>query len=167
LNSNLQLLFASIFVFAVMFAMISDFSKLRIPNVVSIILILAFGGYALLGGVPTIWPHLIVAGAVFAILFVCFALSWVGAGDVKFITAVTLWAGPSHGMIFMLLFAIFGGVFAALLMGLRSALRYYPPIANVPVLDKFSRWARNGLCPYGIPIGVAALCIAPSIFAMR
>jgi prepilin peptidase CpaA len=167
MNHNLQLIFALIFVFCVLFAMISDFSRLRIPNSVSLILIAAFAVYALLGGTAAVWPHLLAAGIVFAFMFGFFALGWIGAGDVKFLGALMLWAGPSHGIGFILLFALLGGGFALSLMGLRTALQYYPILSEYPVLDKFSRWARNGLCPYGLPIGVAALCIAPSIFAIR
>lgn len=147
--------------------MISDFSKLRIPNSVSIVLILAFIAYALLGGAQSVWPHLMIAGAVFAILFFSYAMGWLGAGDVKFLTSLMLWAGPSQGVLFFVLFAIFGGVFATFLWALRRVLPAYPALAEWPVTSKFSRWARNGLCPYGIPMGLAALCIAPSIFPLQ
>jgi prepilin peptidase CpaA len=166
-NENLELIFALIFVVCIIFAIISDFSALRIPNSVSIVLVAAFAAYAFLGGTGPIWPHLVIAGAVFALLFASFALGWLGAGDVKFLSALTLWAGPAHGTYFFLLFAIFSGLFAMMLLGLRSALLYFPILAELPVLGKMSRWARNGLCPYGIPIGIAALCVAPSIFTGR
>lgn len=146
--------------------MVSDFSKLRIPNIVSIVLVISFAAYALLGGTQTILPHLVIAGAVFAILFASYAMGWLGAGDVKFLSALTLWAGPSQGVLFFVLFAIFGGVFALMLVALRSVLPSYPALAKWPITSKFSRWARNGLCPYGIPIGLAALCITPSIFPL-
>ena len=167
MNETLQIIFALIFVFCVIFAIISDITSLRIPNIVSIVLVVSFAVYALLGGIPAVWPHVIIAGVVFVLLFASFGLGWVGAGDVKFLTALTVWAGPSHGTVFILLFAIFGGVFALSLIGLRSMLPYYPTLAGWPVIGKMSRWARNGLCPYGIPIGLAALCVAPSIFMVR
>ncbi len=167
MNANLDLVFAVIFVFSVVFAMISDFSRLRIPNSVSLVLVAAFAVYAAFGGIGSIWPPLILAGVVFAILFGCFAMGWIGAGDVKFLSALMLWAGPAHGAVFFALFAIFGGLFALGLVGLRRALPFYPILGDLPILSKVSRWARNGLCPYGIPIGLAALCVAPSIFVIR
>lgn len=167
MNSTLLMLFALIFVCSVLYAMISDYSRLRIPNIVSIVLAAAFAVFALLGGVGTIWPHLVLAGAVLVLLFGFFAMGWVGAGDVKLLSAVMLWAGPAQGVPFIVLFALFGGVFAVSLYALRFALPYYPILADMPVVSKFSRWARNGLCPYGLPIGVAALCVAPSIFAVH
>ncbi|NJM34565.1 MAG: pilus assembly protein CpaA [Rhodomicrobium sp.] len=167
MNEALQLVFVLIFVCSIIFAMISDYSQLRIPNSVSIVLLAAFIPYALLGGVSPVWPHLVVGGAVLVAMFIFFALGWLGAGDVKFLSALMLWAGPSEGVMLMLLFALFGGAFAFSLLGLRSVLQYYPILAEWPVIGKFSRWARNGLCPYGLPIGLAALCVAPSIFLIR
>ncbi|WP_088345373.1 MULTISPECIES: prepilin peptidase [Rhodomicrobium] len=167
MNQTVQFLFAATFVVSVMFAMVSDFSRLRIPNSVSIVLVAAFAAYALLGGVAHIWLHLMLAGGVFALLFGFFALGWLGAGDVKFLSALMLWAGPGQGVSFIVLFAVFGGALAMSLLALRRALPYYPILSELPVLSKFSRWARNGLCPYGIPIGLAALCVAPAIFAIH
>ena len=166
-NENLHILFALIFVFCVIYALISDFTRLRIPNAVPIVLAVAFGAYALAGGTGNIWPHLALAGLTFILFFAFFALGWVAAGDAKFLPAVMLWAGPAQGMRFILLLAVIGGVFSLGLLGLRFTLNQYPVLAELPVLSKVCRWARNGLCPYGIPISVAALCVAPAIFAGR
>ena len=165
MNHTLLMIFALIFVCCVLYAMISDYSQLRVPNSVSIILIAAFAVFALLGGAGKVWPHLLVAGLVFALFFAFFAMGWVKAGDVKLLSALMLWAGPGQAMRFTLLFAIFGGIFAAALLALRFALPYLPILADLPVTSKISRWARRGVFPYGIAIGAAALCIAPSIFA--
>jgi prepilin peptidase CpaA len=166
LKQVLLLAFELIFIFCVIYAMITDYRRLHIPNAVSILLAAAFFPFAWLAG-PAIpfWPHVLVAGAVFLLLFGFFAMGWLGGGDVKLVGAIMLWAGPSHGANFIVLFALFGGVFALMLLSLRYALLQYPRIEAIPVLSKFSRWARAGLCPYALPIGVAALCSAPAIFA--
>ena len=166
MSESLQFVFASIFVFCVVYAMVSDFSGLRIPNIVSILLVLAFAVYAAFGGGGELWQYMALAVGVFVLMFVCFALGWLGAGDVKFLGAVILWTGPAHSAAFLLLFALFSGGFALMLLALKSAQGYLPILAELPVMEKFSRWARNGLCPYGIPIGLAALCVAPSIFQL-
>jgi prepilin peptidase CpaA len=166
-NEALVMIFALVFVCSVLYAMISDYSRMRIPNVVSIVLVAAFAAFALLGGIGNVWAHLILAGAVLAVLFGCYAMGWLGAGDVKLLSALMLWAGPAQGVPFAVLFALFGGAFAVGLLALRYALPFYPILAEIPVMSKFSRWARNGICPYGLPIGVAALCVAPSIFAVH
>ena len=155
-----------LFVFCVIYAMITDYRRLHIPNAISVILAIAFFPFALLAGpaIPLL-PHLMIAGAVFIVLFGCFALGWLGGGDVKLVSAIILWAGPTQGANFVVLFALLGGALALVLVMLQRARAYYPPIETVPVLSKFSQWARAGLCPYALPIGTAALCVAPAIFA--
>jgi prepilin peptidase CpaA len=167
-NVQIEMLFALIFVASVIYAILSDYSALRIPNAVSIVLIAAFVLYWLFGGVKApLWYHAALALGILVLLFVFFAIGVLGAGDVKFLSVLTLWTGPHHSAFFILTFAILGGLFALMLVILRAVQKPYPTIAEAPVLAKFSRWARNGICPYGIPIGVAALCTAPAIFQIR
>jgi prepilin peptidase CpaA len=166
-SETLQLVFAAIFVLGVVYAIVTDIASLRIPNIVSIVLIVAFIPYMLLGGTQTIWPHFAVAAAVFAVLFLSFTMGWLGAGDVKFASVIALWAGPQHGPAFLVYFALLGGLFAVMLLVLRSAQNTYPIIATYPVLHKLSGWARNKIMPYGVPLGIAALLVAPAIFGMR
>lgn len=161
----LILFFQFVFICCVVYAMISDYRKLRIPNAVSLILAGAFFPFALLAGPAiAIVPHLLLAGAVLVVLFVFFALGWLGGGDVKLVSAIMLWAGPPQGMNFAILFAVFGGLLALILMSLRYALQRYPQIEAVAGMGKLSSWARRGLCPYALPIGAAALFVAPAIF---
>ena len=158
--------FQLLFVFCVVYAMITDYRRLHIPNAVSLILAGAFFPFALLAGpaIPLL-PHLAIGVAVFVVLFACFAMGWLGGGDVKLASAIILWAGPTQGTNFVVLFALFGGVFALMLIALRRALVYYPHIDAIGPLTKFNQWARAGLCPYALPIGAAALCVAPALFA--
>ncbi len=165
MNPMLHALFALIFVFCVIYALVSDFTRLRIPNVIPVVLVASFAAYALAGGTGSVWPHLALAGATFVLFFIFFALGWVAAGDAKYLPAVMLWAGPAQGARFAVLLALAGGAFALGLVALRYALNQYPGLAELPVLAKVCRWARNGLCPYGIPISIAALAVAPAIFA--
>lgn len=159
--------FEALFVFCVVYAMITDYSRLHIPNMVSIVLALAFFPFALLAGPQAIplLTHVGLAAAVFVLLFLCFAFGWLGGGDVKLAGAIMLWAGPSQGPNFVVLFAVLGGALALGLLSLRFALVQFPRIESVPGLVKFTGWARNGMCPYALPIGAAALIVAPEIFA--
>jgi prepilin peptidase CpaA len=159
--------FEVLFVFCVVYAMITDYSRLRIPNMISVVLALAFFPFAIIAGpqaVPLL-PHLGLAALVFGVLFLCFAFGWMGGGDVKLAGAVMLWMGPSQGADFVVLFAMLGGALALGLWSLRNALVHLPLIEDVPVLGRFSGWARNNVCPYALPIGVAALLVAPELFA--
>jgi prepilin peptidase CpaA len=159
--------FEMLFVFCVVYAMITDYRTLRIPNTISIVLALAFFPFALIAGPQAIplLQHLGLAALIFGLLFLCFAFGWMGGGDVKLAGAIMLWVGPSQGVDFVLLFAVLGAALALGLWSLRHALLQFPLIESVPVLSKFSGWARGGMCPYALPIGVAALIVAPEIFA--
>jgi prepilin peptidase CpaA len=162
------MLFALAFVASVIYAILSDYSALRIPNSVPIALVGLFLLYWLLGGLTVpVWYHIALAVGMLVLLFAFFALGQFSAGDVKLASALTLWAGPHDSAFFILTFAILGGVLALMLMILRAVQKPYPAIAQAPVLAKVCRWARNGLCPYGIPLGIAAICTAPAIFAIR
>ena len=64
-----SLLFALelLFVFCVIYAMITDYRRLHIPNMISIVLAAAFFPFALLAGPAfPLLPHVLIAGAVFA-----------------------------------------------------------------------------------------------------
>lgn len=164
MGETLKLLFALFYVFCVMYALISDYTRLVIPNWLTLALAVGFVPYALLGGAPHIWTNVLSAAIVFIVFFVFFALNLIKAGDVKFIGALMLWAGLPQGVQLVTTFAILGGVFALGLLGLRYALRLYPAMGNTPGFGRLSQWARHNLCPYGLPIGVAALVVAPAIF---
>lgn len=165
MSNILTNIFALIFVVCVVYAMISDYTRLRIPNWVSIALASAFLPYALLVGLPGFWPHVALGAGAFLVLFAFFAMGWLGAGDVKFLAAVMLWTGPEHSARFVLLFTILGGAFALSLLALRKVAEYAPGLNGAPVIGQCCRWARSHACPYGLPIGLAALWMAPAIFA--
>jgi prepilin peptidase CpaA len=163
----ITLFFAMIYVVSILYAVITDLTQLRIPNMVSIVLALAFVPFALMsdGGWTHMWPNLLLAGGTFLVLFTFFALGWLGAGDVKLLSAVMLWAGIEQGPRLIVIVALLGGVFAVSLLVLRRAAEYHPWIPVMPVLGQVSRWARSRTVPYALPIGIGALWIAPEIFA--
>jgi prepilin peptidase CpaA len=98
----------------------------------------------------------------FALLF--YYYNWFGGGDVKFLTAVSLWMGPMHIAAFGLLMAVLGSLLALVLLNLRWIVN----LNGTTWPDRFPsimrRWAEEGVCPYGIAIGIAALGMGPRIF---
>jgi prepilin peptidase CpaA len=166
-NDYIILFFAMIYVACIIYAVITDVTQLRIPNIVAIVLAVAFVPFALMseGGWPHMWPNLLLAGGTFLVLFTFFALGWLGAGDVKLLSAVMLWAGIGQGPQLIVIVALLGGVFAVLLLVIKRATKYYPWIPAMPILGQVSRWARTRTVPYALPIGIGALWIAPAIFA--
>ena len=159
-------LFAAIFIFLVVWAMVSDASRLIIPNWVSVGLVASYFTYALaVQNESPIFLHLIVAGIVFLIGLAFFVRKWVGGGDVKFLAAVALWAGPGLILPLLMIMSVTGIALALIVLfarmhfgemaadaGPRGAARLVP------------RWVRLGLCPYGIAIGLASLLTVPGRF---
>ena len=127
--------FLAAFLGFVAYAAFSDVRGFRIPNVISLALILLFF-LRLVFVSPGIdlRAHLLVATAAFLILFLFYMFGWFGAGDAKLITAIMLWAGPGAGLQFLAALSIAGAIFALLLLTLGKALRAYAPLsAYVPL----------------------------------
>lgn len=158
--SSPAFLFMAAFVGLTAYAAVSDIRGFRIPNAVSLALTGLFPAwYILLTPPVSLAAHLAAAGACFAVFFAFYLLGWFGAGDVKLITAIMLWAGPEAGPQFVFIMAIAGGLFAAFLLLLGNAIR-----AKVHHAASAPPWARRGIYPYGVPIFTAALLASPSIF---
>ncbi len=141
----------------------SDLLTMTIQNRVSVLLIAGFACLALATGLPlTDWGyHLLGFLVVFPVFFLFFALNWMGGGDVKFISAISLWIGFSPElMAFVVLVAFYGA-------GLTLGLLYLRQIAVVPSVFSRMEWFarltdhKTGI-PYGITIAVAGLQIYPS-----
>ena len=157
-----------IFIFCVCFAIVTDFRKLTIPNWISLVLVGTFAFYGAANWTSiNILQHLAVAGAVFILGIAFFAMNWFGGGDVKFLTAVALWTGMEHAPKMVLLMCLLGGAFAIGLIVLQKVLNHRPAFGmNIPILQNLVAFAEKGVCPYGVPIGFAALLTAPNMFQM-
>jgi Flp pilus assembly protein protease CpaA len=65
----------------------------------------------------------------------------------------------------LFLMCLIGGAFALGLMALRKVLEYRPALGgNIPIVRNIVSFAEDGVVPYGIPIGIAALLAAPGMF---
>jgi prepilin peptidase CpaA len=98
-----------------------------------------------------------VALAVFLAGAVMFARGWLGGGDVKLLSAATLWAGPPQTFELLAATGVLGGVLALILLSpfgryasaARSWLRQ-PAIAGPPAV------------PYGVAIAAAGVIVVVS-----
>ncbi len=156
-------LFVTGFVFLVIYAMVSDARHLTIPNWVAGSLIVLFFLHIPFSKYSTpVLHHLLVALGVFAVGFFLFSVRWFAGGDVKLMTAVALWAGPSQILPLVALTALLGAMLAVGILAATylSDKGFFDPISQH--LDWLvPRWARRGLCPYGLAIGSAALMTIP------
>ncbi|WP_298982741.1 prepilin peptidase [uncultured Roseibium sp.] len=151
-----------IFPMLVAFGGVSDLLTMTIRNRVTILLISGFCLLALASGLPLqAWGlHALGFAVVFVPCFVFFAFNWMGGGDVKFISAISLWIGFTPELAaFAILVAIYGMVLTIGLLLMRQKL-------IVPIIliqqDWFARLHdRKSGIPYGIAISIAGLQVYP------
>jgi prepilin peptidase CpaA len=159
--------FQALFLFCVCYAVVADFRSLLIPNWIVVTLGAAFAVFAALYLEPmtVIW-HVVVALAVFCLAAAFFAVNWIGGGDVKLLTAIALWAGPQHVANLLLMMSALGFVLAMVLMGLRTHGTFIVPwLPDNMFLNRLQTLAKQGQCPYGVAIGVAALIAVGNTFS--
>lgn len=139
-----------------------DVWKLIVPNLVSVAVAGLFGASAaLLVGQGVDWiSHLTAAGAVFGAGLIAYRLSILGAGDVKLLTAVALWAGLAYLLPVFVSVAFVGGLMGLAVIGLRCfvhLLALYIP-TNRGVLKVRGIVEQNKL-PYALPIAVGSIWV--------
>ncbi|MEO0620097.1 MAG: prepilin peptidase [Pseudomonadota bacterium] len=156
------LLFALCFVPGLIaFAGAMDLFTMTIPNRVSIALVSGFLIFAPLTGMgPTdmLW-HIACGAMMLAVTIGMFELGWMGGGDAKMFSAISLWFGFSHLGSFLLLAVILGGV---LTLGLLLFRKFPLPQSWVRQkwIDRLHH-PKTGV-PYGISIAAGALLVYPS-----
>jgi prepilin peptidase CpaA len=141
-------------------AAVEDFRRLTIPNLLPLLLCVSWPLYAV--AVPGSGGMLGAAGCALAVFLggaVLFARGWLGGGDVKLLSAATLWAGAPQTLGLLVLTGLLGGVLALLLLsplgrklvpaaGARSG-DFQPDLPDAPA-DAIP-------VPYGIAIAAAGL----------
>lgn len=158
-----------------------DFSFYRIPNMLILAYVVLFAFFAPLYLAPdAILYSLAVAGGVLAVSFTLYVGKIIGAGDVKYITVISLWAGSSDIMAFLFYMAIFGGVLALIYLFFRDYLTFFSDKlwqsfqkleASFPFFEKVWMGSEKGAekgkrqiieakkIPYGIAVASAAIII--------
>jgi prepilin peptidase CpaA len=157
--------FQIIYIYIIVYAIIVDIRYLKIPNLVSVILAVSSLPYFILFlPASEILSRVEVTVIIFLLAFFFYHHGWFGGGDVKLLTAVSLWMGTTHIAAFALLMAVLGSLLALLLLNLRWIVNVDGkiPANRLPTVVK--RWVDEGVCPYGVAIGVAALGMGPLIF---
>ena len=103
-----------------------DVKTRELPDELSIGLVGLWGAKQVLllwagvwSGQAFVWS-LLLSLAVFVAGFVCFILNGVGGGDVKIMSAFSLWIGFEGGIMFLIITLLMGGVMALVLLGWRS-----------------------------------------------
>lgn len=151
--------------FSVFFAGAHDLLTYEIPNVVSILLIIAFLPYALLNQSLTgydIAAHYAVGFGVLLFSFILFACRIFGGGDAKILSAIAVWLGPYDIVSYIVIVAIIGGALAVALIAMRASICAYL-FYRTPVLKNiFFGAAKNiNATPYAVAIAAGVFFFLP------
>ncbi len=158
-------------------AAVFDLWKMIIPNAVSILLVALFFANALVltlfSGYAVAWlSHLGAMAAVLVVGLVAYRFNVLGAGDVKLLTAVSLWAGFEKNLIeplvldyflfdYLTLVALCGGGLSLALLILRRLVVGLLLFQSSPQNITLPRYLlpREHM-PYGVAIALPAIYLA-------
>ncbi|RZJ44802.1 MAG: pilus assembly protein CpaA [Brevundimonas sp.] len=145
----------------VIIAGLKDLTTMRIPNWISLLLLVFFFPAAFVMGLPplTIALHVGVAFAALVVGAGMFALRWIGGGDAKLMAAACLWLGVEGSGMFLLWTGVMGGLFCLTLLFARFHSRPY--LASAPGWV-VSLMEPKGDIPYGVAIAAGALMAYPA-----
>jgi prepilin peptidase CpaA len=160
------LVFQSVYVLCICYAIVSDFRNLLIPNWITIVLTSTFLAFAATHLDPgAILVHVAVMGGVFLVFLVFFIVGWVAGGDVKLMAAIALWMGLEHVFDFVLVTWLLGSLLALALLQIRKyGFLASGVLGGTWLFQRVSTLAENRQCPYGVAIGIAALLTSARIF---
>lgn len=158
-----QALALTVFTVVMAVAAFEDFRRLIIPNLLPILLCAVWPLY--LAAAPSLYGALTAIGcalAVFVVGAVLFARGYIGGGDVKLLSAATLWAGPGGTPALLMLTGVLGGALALFLL-----MPFGNQILAVArgMLGQPSVSTERGFAtavPYGVAIAGASLIVVLS-----
>ena len=166
----MQTLALSLFTAVMAVAAFEDFRRLTIPNLLPLLLCAAWPLYVAAAPSPggTVGAALGAVGcalAVFLVGAVLFARGWLGGGDVKLLSAATLWAGAPQALGLLVVTGVLGGALALILLSPFGRYRAGGPRAARPAGPRHAILERRSLAvpvPYGVAIAGAGLIVVVS-----
>lgn len=145
-----------VFPWMLIWAALSDIRSMTISNTHNLIFLLLFFAISplLFKTQIDLTSHILCFAVTFAVGFLFFIRGWMGGGDVKIITVISLWYGAHDFIDFILYMAIWGGILTLLFLILRQYI--FPNyLMQTKWFSKLHR-ADSGI-PYGVAIALAAL----------
>lgn len=152
--------FLLVFPVCMSFAAANDLFTMRIPNKISIALILGFAASAIVAGMSmeNIGWHLAIGIGALSFTFTLFSLRLFGGGDAKLLAAGALWMGQSAIVEYVFYVTMFGGILSVLILAYRRLL----PVPADRLPPWMSKLHEEGTgIPYGIAIAAGALVAFP------
>ena len=155
-----------VYLLLLLLVVIFDVWKLIIPNMLCLAIAALFVPTVLLMPIDiNWWSHIGAAFVVLAVGLVAYAFNVFGAGDIKLLTALSLWTGFEHLHWLLLYMAISGGVLTIVLIFLRRAtlaltvaFRAAPEEVTLPRI-----LVNREKVPYGVAIAVGAAIVGHSM----
>lgn len=143
----------------VMYAIVTDVTSFRIPNMVNLALLALYPVTLLLFDTDANWLNGIIAFLIlFAVGYLLFAFRVAGGGDVKMLAVLGLWVGWGVELVaFLVLMSLLGGVLTLFLLVGRKLMPYLilkwrGEQATIPRVLTYGE-----PLPYGVAIGSAFL----------
>ena len=154
-----------LYVLLLLIAGAMDIWKYIIPNVVSLALLMLFFALAFAQPFPVNWlSHLLAGGAFFAIGLLLYRFNGLGAGDVKLITVLSVWAGFDHILDLLLGVALCGGALALTLIVLRRVVFSFALIGPSGDRQAMPRVLLQGEpVPYGVGIAAGGIWLGTTL----
>ncbi|TNE57875.1 MAG: peptidase [Alphaproteobacteria bacterium] len=148
-------LFQILLALLLIYAACVDIIKFNIANWLVLACAALFVVAALASPGPVNWlSHLAASALMLAFSLLLININFMGGGDLKLLSALCLWTGLEHMLVFLAAVFIAGGLLALLLIVARAIAARGRPDANgtLPrVLQK------NGPVPYGVAIAAGAI----------
>ena len=153
-----------VLVILIVVAAVHDVRSYRIPNWISLAIAVAWIGYvASLNGPtpkPDVWTSLLIGAVVFFVGAMLFLTGKFGGGDVKMLTAVSLWAGPSLIAEFLTATALAGGLQAGVIYVMAKYRGYATPGSPTHGAENTAASPIRLTIPYGVAIAAGGAIIA-------
>lgn len=148
---------------------ISDLISYRIPNILSLILVIMFFPFAIVAGIPLyeIGIHVGLACIVLTVGFLLFNAGLLGAGDAKLLAASSLWIAGWDLFTYLIIISIAGGVLA---LGILIWRRMPMPEAILNfrwIRQIYTPVTKGRDVPYAVAMMVGFLWIMPHLKIME
>ena len=135
----------------VAWAAISDLRSNIIPNSANVALFVLWTGWVISGAEADVWYSLAIGVGIFLLGAILFHFGQMGGGDVKFLTVLGIWAGPTQVLPFLLQVSLAGGVLT--MAWITNGFFMVPALGR---LGRLVHLDRKRSVPYGVAIAAGA-----------
>lgn len=145
-------------------ASVSDLRGLKIPNVISVVILfsffLAYGAMVFFNKEQTVfsslYAHLGAGALVFVVTYIFFAFRMIGAGDSKLASAYAFWLGFEGLLPFVFYMSLVGGLLGLLAVVLKKT-KPFKRVSEGSWLYTLQYEEKRLNMPYGVAIASGAL----------